>query len=411
MLAATVVTLSLGYALKQPCAAGDWSNGRQYRQLCYSDVVALYGSEQLQGGRLPYLDACRASTGQCDEYPVLTMYLMRAASSIAARFGATYAAFFNANVVLLGILALAISWALYRMAGNRAVYFALAPTLLIYGFMNWDLLAVALATLATVAYLRDRDGWSGVLLGLGAAAKAYPALLVVPFVIGRLRRGERGRAAAIAGGAAAAWLATNLPFALAAPHSWATFFRFNGGRGADWDSLWFVACERLQGTGACSWSSGVLNPASALALVVLAGIVWAARQSRDPDFPAWTFGFPLVALFLLTNKVYSPQYGLWLLPWFALTLPDARLFVAFEAADVAVFMTRFFWFGRLSSDIGDPAFAGYHGVPLGAFEAAVVVRAAVLVACIVAWVLRDSETHADPALVPSRGTGLPGFLS
>jgi len=63
VLAATVVTLSLGYTLKQPCAAGDWSNGRQYRQLCYSDVVALYGSEQLQGGRLPYLDACRAADG------------------------------------------------------------------------------------------------------------------------------------------------------------------------------------------------------------------------------------------------------------------------------------------------------------------------------------------------------------
>ena len=49
----------------------------------------------------------------------------------------------------------------------------------------------------------------------------------------------------------------------------------------------------------------------------------------------------LVAGFLLTNKVYSPQYGLWLLPWFALVFPDLRIFLAFEATEVAVFITRF----------------------------------------------------------------------
>jgi hypothetical protein len=87
--------------------------------------------------------------------------------------------------------------------------------------------------------------------------------------------------------------------------------------------------------------------------------------------------------------VYSPQYGLWLLPWFALALPNLRLFVAFEVADVAVFVTRFSWFGHLAAQSGDPAFAGYSGLPISAFEIAILVRAVVLVACVVAWVLRD----------------------
>jgi hypothetical protein len=93
----------------------------------------------------------------------------------------------------------------------------------------------------------------------------------------------------------------------------------------------------------------------------------------------WTLGFPILVLFLLSNKVYSPQYSLWLLPWFALALPDLRLFAAFEAADVAVFVTRFWWFAELS---------GFDGTPLGAFELAVLVRALILVACVVAWVRR-----------------------
>ena len=46
------------------------------------------------------------------------------------------------------------------MAGPRALYFALAPTLLVYGTMNWDLLAVAFAT-AGLLYFLLRDETSG----------------------------------------------------------------------------------------------------------------------------------------------------------------------------------------------------------------------------------------------------------
>ena len=42
-------TLSLGIAMKVPCAGGDWGDGRQYRSYCYSDIVPLHGTEQLTG--------------------------------------------------------------------------------------------------------------------------------------------------------------------------------------------------------------------------------------------------------------------------------------------------------------------------------------------------------------------------
>jgi len=63
-------------------------------------------------------------------------------------------------------------------------------------------------------------------------------------------------------------------------------------------------------------------------------------------------------------------------------LPNLPLFIAFGAAILAVFVTRFSWFGRL---------AGLGGAPLGAFQLALVVRAAVLLACLVVWVLRDQR--------------------
>src|SRR5207244_2862990 len=78
LFVATFATLGMSLLVKQPCATGDWSDGRQYRRLCYTDIVPLYGTERLTGGRLPYLDPCPAGgQSQCDEYPVVTMYFMR----------------------------------------------------------------------------------------------------------------------------------------------------------------------------------------------------------------------------------------------------------------------------------------------------------------------------------------------
>jgi len=391
VLAATVVTLGLGAALKWPCGSGSWGDGRQYKRLCYTDIVPLYGTERLQSGRLPYLDACPVEAGNsCDEYPVLTMYFMW----LSAWIGRGYGGFYYVNVVGLAAAALVTAWALFRLVGSRALYFAMAPTLLIYGFVNWDLLAVALGVGGTLAFARNRDGWSGALLGLGAAAKLFPALLLVPFVIQRVRSGRRDRAGTLVASAALAYAVVNLPFALLASHEWSTFFRFNALRPVDWDSLWFVVCQRLHGGTGCSWSPGLVNELSLGLFVVVATGLFLLRRSREPDFPAWTFAFPLIVAFLLTNKVYSPQYGLWLLPWFALALPNPWLFGLFEATDILVFVTRFTWFGRLSADGGNPVFSGFHGAPLGAFEFAVVLRAMVLIACLAVWALGEPGRHA-----------------
>ena len=174
------------------------------------------------------------------------------------------------------------------------------------------------------------------------------------------------------------WLLVNLPFAVIAPTAWLTFFRFNGERGADFDSLWFIACRHLD---LCP-STRTINVASFAIFLGVVAAVWAIKARRHPDFPRWTLGLPLLVAFLLSNKVYSPQYGLWLLPWFALALPRLWPFLAFSVADVAVFVTRFSWFGRLE---------GGSGASQESFEVMVLLRTAVLVWCVVAWIRRPPE--------------------
>jgi uncharacterized membrane protein len=400
VLALLVGTLAIGYAIKAPCASGDWSDGRQYARLCYSDIVHQLQTEQLTSDRLPFLDACRDRDRiECDEYPVLTMWTMRAAAWVS---GPSVLAYTHVSSVLMWIAAFVVALLLYLLAGQRVLYFVLAPTLAIYATMNWDLLAVALTSGGTFAYLRRRDGWSGILLGLGAAAKVFPALLVVPFVAGRFRAKEPDRGIKLLWAAAGTWVGLNLPFVLLAPTGWWEFFRFNAGRLADWDSLWYVACERA--TGQTCALPDLINAASLVMFVGWTVLVWVLKARREPAFERWTLGFPILVVFLLTNKVYSPQFSLWLLPWFALAFPNLGLFVAFEAADVAVFVTRFSWFGRYTGVEG-----GVSGLPVGVFEVAVVIRAIILIMCVVGWVRgrHGAVSVTGPDAEPSAEEPLP----
>lgn len=381
-------TLVVGHAIKAPCVWEEWDDGRQFTLVCYTDLIPLLRSEQLTGGRLPYLDACNVPQGStCDEYPVLTMWTMRFAAWAS---GPDDMRFFYANAALMWLAAFWIALWLYLMVGTRVFYFAAAPTLALAATNNWDLLAVALATAGTLMYLRRRDVWSGVLLGLGAAAKLYPALLVVAFVAGRFRGREPDRGIHLAWAAAGTWIAVNLPFALFGTMGWLEFFQNSTSRSASWNSLWDVACRQVSGTG-CT-NTRLINLASAVLFVFWVAVVWNLKARRDPGFARWTLGFPILVVFLLTNKLYSPQFSLWLLPWFALALPRLWLFVAFETADVLVFVTEFAWIGAHSGVRG-----GLTELPEGLFDVAVVMRAIVLVLCVIAWAQRREPA---PTLAP-----------
>jgi hypothetical protein len=385
VLGATAFTLGTGLVLKAHCAAGAWKDGRQYRVYCYSDVPVLYRSEHLSGNRLPYLDSCEGIV-PCDEYPPVTMYFLRATAWLSG----SSTSFFWVTAAALSALGLLTSWLLFRLAGARALLFALSPTLLLYGFMNWDLLPVALSTAATLLFLRRRDGWAGLLLGLGIAAKLYPALALVAFLVHRVRERRRRAAVVLAATAVGAWAAVNVPFMATAFGPWSYFFRFNAGRTADWDSLWFAGCTRFVGAlDYCPWAPKVIGEIGVVAFVAVVGVAWWTRRRRNPDFPRWELGFLFIAAALLTSKVYSPQYSLWLLPWFALVGVRPWLFAGFQAAEVAVFLTRFSWFGRLFHDLGRAGFASYHGVPIGAFEITVLIRDALLLLAIVLWARRE----------------------
>ena len=74
---------------------------------------------------------------------------------------------------------------------------------------------------------------------------------------------------------------------------------------------------------------------------------------RAPETPRLAqLGFLVVAGFLLVNKVYSPQYALWLLPLAALARPRWRDQLIWQSGEVLYFAAVWWYLGGYLAPAG-----------------------------------------------------------
>jgi uncharacterized membrane protein len=214
-----------------------------------------------------------------------------------------------------------------------AAMVALAPGIVLAGTINWDLWAVGLLALGMLCFARGRLALAGVLIGLAAAAKPYAALVLVAVFLLSLRTGRLRAFLLTAGAAAAAWVTVNAPVAVANPAGWGPSLGSTESREAGYGSVWFaynLVARRLR------WP--VLDPmvinVLALSFFVLACAAVAyisLTATRRPRLAQ--LAFLLVAALILTNKVYSPQFVLWLIPLVALARPRWRDFLVWQGVE------------------------------------------------------------------------------
>lgn len=408
MLLIALVFLGLGYTTKAPCLVttgsgtadqrvANWQNQRAYYEFCYSDTVPLYTAELLNLGKFPYksswieTDSAHKPRVQYDgtravrymEYPVLTGMYQYASMSVAKTYTALsklvripvvaeVIMFFNISAFGLALAWMATVWATMRMSGRRpwdAAVVAGSPILIFQAFTNFDALATACAAGAMLAWSRRKPVVAGVLIGVGVALKLYPLLLLIPLAMLAVRTGKWRPVAKTAITALVTWIAVNLPIMVMYPRGWSEFFRLNTRRGDDMDSLYNVV-KSFTGWGGFDTNLGfwqpptVLNAVSAVLFVVccaaIAYVAWTAPQR--PRLAQ--LAFLVVAAFLLTNKVWSPQYSLWLVPLAALALPHRRILLAWMTIDALI------WIPRMLYLYDDPKF----GLPEQFFTTTVLVR-------------------------------------
>ncbi|MGO1183844.1 MAG: glycosyltransferase family 87 protein [Micrococcaceae bacterium] len=331
LLGITLVAGIVALMTKQWCRVNGWAAPDVHIHMCYSDFGQLFPTRGLAEGYFPFYTPLPEE--QWMEYPALLAVVAGVTSWLVPGSGDGHERtlmYFDINAAgaLLCWMIVVVATA-YSARGHSkdALLVALAPGIILTGYLNWDLWAVMLAALALWAWSADRPLLTGFLLGLGAAMKLYPLFFFGAILVLCLRSRRLGTFFASLAVGVATWLAVNVPFMLTAFDQWSRFYTFSGDRDVSFSSMWLAfTWTGLDGSAFSLISNGLF------ALCCL-GIAWLGLAARQRPRMA-QLCLLIVAAFLLLGKVYSPQFVMWLIPLVILARPNWKQFWIWQAAEV-----------------------------------------------------------------------------
>ena len=324
LVAAALLAFALGWLALQ-------HGFYRQEQIRDTEVYQRYG-DALVEGRVPYRDFR-------PEYPPAALPAFAIPSAVAGTGAAQdeYRRWFEAVMVVCGALMLFFVALTLRLLGRgppaaaaALVFVALAPLLLGSVVLSrFDLLPAAIVAGAVAAACAGRDRLALGALGLGIAAKVYPAVLV-PLFVARTWK-HRGRREAIASACVLCGVlaACFVPFlVLGLGGVWASLVR-QVSRPLQLESLGaslLLAAHHALGLDVTVRSShgsqnlvgtlpDILSVVQSLAGLVALGAVWIgfAREPGDRERLV-RLAAAAVCVLVAVGKVASPQFLLWLVP-------------------------------------------------------------------------------------------------
>jgi len=171
-----------------------------------------------------------------------------------------------------------------------------------------------------------KDILATIFISFGFVTKVYPVLFILPVLLDRkfidwIKFGLIF---------VSVYFFTNIYFILRAFQGWYYFYNLNRLRAPNIDSFWGIIHRIFP---YCSINS--INLTTLLLLVVSYLIICLIFRKKD----FLILSFCGVILFVLFNKVFSPQYVLWLLPFIALYGSNLFLFYLMEITNLVVFFS------------------------------------------------------------------------
>src|SRR3989344_1367046 len=294
-------------------------------QFVYSDLLGFFENAAAPG--FPYLQ-------KPVEYPVLIGLFMQAMAVI----GKTEAGYYIASAIFLLLAAIIATYFLNRLTPEKyktglLKYWIFAPSMLAFSVYNWDILVIFLVILAFYFISKQKDNLAAIFLALGFSTKLYPVLYLPTLILKQKNVLERLKIFLVfiltAG-------AINLPFMFLNYGGWSYFLTLNAERNSSFDSIWTV--------GRYLFPALSVSQINILSLLLFAVLYFYIIFKRQDDCIIKTY-FLITLAFLITNKVFSPQYLLWLLPFFAL-IPNisSRWFYALEFSNLILLFLALSWF-------------------------------------------------------------------
>ena len=318
------------------------------RGFVLSDVTLYYQwSNRILAGEIPYRDFFF-------DYPPLALPAIlapRLISGFAEITYGTYIVLLGATMASLSIgLAVTVRHILRRGSslakeegwrGYLLLMLVALPLLLV----RYDLWPILLTALALKATFKGRPMLAGIFLGLGIAAKLYPAVFLPAFVAYWLFEHGVGPTVRHIGGIGVAVVAGILPFVLVAGPSLLDTAAFQQQRGLQLETLaggliqlaGLTAPEGLRVvqetthelrsdrvTAYLSVQSWIALACMAVAIAVGAVHQWMARRTARAFDVLGVVAGAVVLAFVLTNRALSPQHVFWVLPFAVVWRPALR---------------------------------------------------------------------------------------
>ena len=317
-------------------------------------------SSGLLAGLIPYVDFPF-------EYPPFALVPMSLPQCCSMPLSvATYASRFVIEMAIVAGLVAALLWDVAspdRFRRLRVITLNLVLVVAAAPILPWrfDLVPAAMSLAAVVLTLQRRSGSAGLVLGIAIATKVYPVVLLPLIAMHvRARDGWSG-VRSLFGGAVLAVGISILPFVFVDALAPLSLFQFHLNRGLEIESLpaGLIQLGQLLGwTDArpihtfSSWqldstaSHAFLATQPAIFILAYAALIglayrrYANARPNDADLPPTLIALTVAALlvFILGNRVFSPQYVVWALP-FAPLLPwrQAATYAALCALTTALY--------------------------------------------------------------------------
>jgi Glycosyltransferase family 87 len=345
-------------------------------------LIYLHKAQALAHGGLPYRDFPF-------EYPPLALVAMAVpylAWPIPGMDLETYRWLFAAWE---GLLLIALVLVAARIAGHLTPSAAdretaarwVAIRLLILAIVaapslawRYDLFPALLALVAVWLAIEGRASWAGVFIGLGFVAKVFPVVLIPALGAIWLVPLDRRRLVAFAAGIAASASAVMLPVVLSVGDSAWGFVNYQADRGLQLETVpaGLILLQRLWSStpvpltfdfGSVQVAGGAatayLVVQTSLTLIAFAAMTVLAVALARREWRA-TGGMgartvvglatAFVLLLLVTNKVYSVQYFVWLLP-LAAFLPRRQFWLAVVIGALSVGIHPLFYKALVAQDL------------------------------------------------------------
>jgi hypothetical protein len=305
-------------------------NPRLYSAALFGDV-RFYGAkvERMFQGELPYRDVAIEYPPGSVPFTILP--------ALAVGTGAGYRLAFACEMLLVDAVGLWAATHLARVvdAGRRRIPLAYVLAMVAVGpllVLRFDIVPAVCVLGAAALAAQGRFGWAAAALGYGTAAKIFPGVLAPLLVLGMVpplgwrRSLQRTVPPFLAG-----FGLTVVPALALSVRGTADSVLYHVQRGVQIESLWAnligiahqfgLPARTVYGFGAYDLTSGVSGAAKALSgvatLAALAGgawLVWRRARARGGLGPAdWAGAFTLGTFaFVLSSRVLSPQYLVWL---------------------------------------------------------------------------------------------------